>query len=587
MKPLLRAAWQNTKIRRLIFFTTLAMILLSIANILEMFAIGFITNKGEHFKGGFLDRVMEGVNTLLPVKENVWFLAGFILFVSLFKALAMFSQRYLSKLAGIRIAQEIRLKFFEHITRLPMSFYHEHHMGGLSSRVVGDASLVAEATNGLIVNYIQTPFTVISALVICFATSWQLSLLIFLGFPLLMFPIVFLAKRVKRVSREIQKNQEKFSSVLIDFIGGIQTVKMFAMEPFSLKKYRDYNDRMAHLEKKSAKYDLATRPVVHTIAIFFLVLSLIWGLFVLNMPIPDVLLFCGMLYLFYEPIKKFAEENSRIQRGLSAAERLQEVIELAPEENKHEGTEVFHSFHDKIEFKDVWFKYQSEWVLKGVSFTVKKGETVAIVGPTGGGKSTLIRLLPRLWEPQRGEILIDGKNIVRFQQTSLRDHIAVVPQKPFLFFDTIAENIKFGRDYSPQEIAEAATAAHATEFIDRLPEKYNTFLSEGGKNLSGGQQQRLTIARALIKKAPILIMDEATASLDALSEQLIKEALQAKRGHAAQILIAHRLSTIENADKILYLEQGCIAASGTKDELLATFAPFRETWNLLHKKIAN
>lgn len=584
MKLLFKAAWQNLKIRRLLLATVFAMLLLSVANMLEIFAIGFITNKGEHFKGGFLDRVMGQLDTILPLKRNVWVLAGFILFVSFFKAITLFIQRYLSKLAGIRLAEDVRLRFFKHLQNLPMKFYYDHHIGGLSSRVVGDASLIAEAVNGLIVNYVQTPFTAISALTVCFLTSWQLSLLIFVGFPLLLFPIIFLAKRVKRVAREIQRNQEQFSSVLVDFIGGIQTVKVFAMEGFSLKKYQEYNSRMAALEKKSAKYDLATRPVVHTVAMFFLVISLIWGLFVLEMQVPDVLLFCGMLYLFYEPIKKFAEENSRIQRGISASDRLQEVLEVPPEQTQEAGALDFTALDEKIEFKDVWFKYQSEWVLKGVSFTIKKGEMVALVGPTGAGKSTIAQLIPRLWDPQKGEILIDGQNLRVFKQNSLRDGIAVVPQKAFLFLDTVLENIRFGRDFSEDQVKEAARLAHAAEFIETLTEGYHTLLSEGGKNLSGGQQQRLTIARALVKKAPILIMDEATSSLDALSEHYVKETIHTLKGRTTQILIAHRLSTIENADKIFYLEHGTIIASGTKDELLESCAGFRQTWNLLHQK---
>lgn len=582
MRSLFFHAWQNLKIRRLLFLTIFAMLLLSIANMLEMFAIGFITNKGEHFKGGFLDRVMAQVDTFLPLKTSIWVLAAFILFVSLFKAITLFSQRFLSKYIGIRVAEEIRLNFFKHLQSLPLSFYHDHPIGALSSRVIGDASLIAEAVNGLIVNYFQTPFTAISALVICFLTSWQLTLLIFFGFPLLMFPIIFLAKRVKRISKEIQKNQDKFSATLVDFIGGIYTVKVFAMEAFSLKKYQEYNNRMAMLEKKSAKYDLATRPVVHTLAMLFLVVALIWGLFVLNLPLPDVLLFCGMLYLFYEPIKKFAEENSRIQRGISATERLQEVMEIPSEQGQEEGAIPFTSLEESLEFKNVWFKYQSEWVLKGVSFSIKKGEMVALVGPTGAGKSTIAQLICRLYEPQKGEILIDGKNLNLFKQESLRNHIAVVPQKPFLFLDTIAENIKFGHPFSEEEVKEAARQAHAAEFIEALAENYLTPLAEGGKNLSGGQQQRLTIARALVKKAPLLIMDEATSSLDALSEHYIKETIQALKHHTTQIIIAHRLSTIEKADKIFYLEEGAVSASGTKEELLLSSPGFREIWNLLH-----
>ena len=211
-----------------------------------------------------------------------------------------------------------------------MDFYHQHNMGSLSSRVVGDAALVAEALNACLVNYLQTPFTVLSTLTLCFLTSWQLSIITFVGFPLIVLPIIFLAHRVKRISKQIQKNQESFASVLIDFLAGIQTVKVFAMEDFSLKKYREQNTKMAALEQKSARYDLSSRPIVHTIAMFFLATALLYGLYVLQMNVSEVLVYCGLLYVFYEPMKKFAEENTHIQRGIAAAERMQEVMDLQP-----------------------------------------------------------------------------------------------------------------------------------------------------------------------------------------------------------------------------------------------------------------
>ena len=223
-----------------------------------------------------------------------------------------------------------------------------------------------------------------------------------------------------------------------------------------------------------------------------------------------------------------------------------------------------------------------QWVLKGVSFTVRKGETVAIVGPTGSGKSTIVQLLPRLYDVQKGEICIDGYPLNHYTQKSLRENIAFVPQKPFLFLDTVAENIAFGRPFSQEEVQEAARQAHADEFIQQLPQGYQTILLETGKNLSGGQQQRLAIARALIKKAPILILDEATSALDAMSENHIKRALAQLQGKMTQIIIAHRLSTIEHADKIIYLEKGEKIAEGTKDELLQICPSFKMMWEMMH-----
>ncbi|MBA2727256.1 MAG: ABC transporter ATP-binding protein [Parachlamydiaceae bacterium] len=524
------------------------------------------------------------INQYLPISGNLTNLAIMLVCVALFKAVALFSHRFTTRLVAIRISRDLRLQYFEHLQTLPMSFFHQHSSGALSSRVVGDAALIAEAVNACLVNYLQTPFTVITTLTLCFFTSWKLSLIIFFGFPLIVMPIIFLAKKVKRISKQIQQNQERFASVLIDFLSGIQTVKIFAMEAFSMEKYREFNTRMAHLEQRSAKYDLASRPIIHSIGMFFLATALVYGIYVLQMSASEVFFYCGLLYIFYEPIKKFAEENSHIQRGIAAAERMYEVMDLPPQIEDSPSATSLSGFNDKIEFKDVWFRYGDNWVLKGLNLTINKGESVAIVGPTGAGKSTIAQLLPRLYDIQQGEISIDGKSLACFTQKSLRENIAFVPQKPFLFLDTIAKNIGFGRDFSMQEIEIAAGKAHADEFIEKLVLGYQTELVETGKNLSGGQQQRLAIARALVKDAPILVMDEATSSLDNVSENRIKNAIRDLHGKVTQIIIAHRLSTIEDADRIVYIEDGEKIAEGTKDELLASCVGFKLMWDTMHRQ---
>ena len=255
-----------------------------------------------------------------------------------------------------------------------------------------------------------------------------------------------------------------------------------------------------------------------------------------------------------------------------------EVLNILPNIQDRPGAVDLKSFQNSIEFDRVWFKYKNEWILKDLSFTIKKGEIVAFVGATGAGKSTIVQLIPRLYEVQKGEIRIDGTPLHAMTQKSLRDQIAFVPQKPFLFFDTVAENIAFGRSFSKEDILEAAKKAYADEFIINLSHQYNTLLAEMGKSLSGGQQQRLAIARALVKKAPILIMDEATSSLDPISENRIKQAIGNLHGEITQILIAHRLSTIEHADKIIVLDQGRKIAEGTLKELLEKSPLFRKMW---------
>lgn len=630
MRLLLKTALKSRQITYLLICTVLLMCLTTFASQLEIFSIGIITKSGPGFfelfdsevqgeslradkiskvellkkwdliddknegyitldsansylaekKGG--DIISKGISTIdrfFPVTKNLKNLVYLLIFVALLKAISLFSYRFITRLVAIYVSRDLRLQYFEHIQSLPISFFYKYNSGSLSSRVVGDAALIAEAINACLVNYLQTPFVAMTTLTLCFLTSWQLSLIIFVGFPFIILPIVFLAKRVKRISKQIQQNQERFTSVLLDFLAGVQTVKVFAMEAFSLKKYQEYNERMASLEKRSARYDLSSRPIVHTVGMFCLATALMYGIYILQMSNSEVFFYCGLLYIFYEPIKKFAEENSHIQRGIAAAERLYEVMAMKPDIKDDQNSRTLMAFNETIEFDDVWFKYGESWVLKGISFTIFKGECVAIVGPTGSGKSTIVQLLPRLYDIQKGEIRVDGIPLKTFTQRSLREMIAFVPQKPFLFVDTVANNISFGRPFSKKQIEEAASAAYADEFIETLPDGYKTELAEAGKNLSGGQQQRLAIARALVKKAPILVMDEATSSLDALSEERIKQSIDGLRGQMTQIIIAHRLSTIEKADRIIYIERGKKIAEGTKEELLASCPPFERMWN--------
>jgi ABC-type multidrug transport system fused ATPase/permease subunit len=634
MKLLLQAALRSRKHFSLLITTFLTLFALTIASQLEMFALGVLSNNSADFftlfgtpnegKVGAPDGItlqeVQGKWNLVAEKGNggkithqsaanylakhkninplnwaineakqkfqlgnIKALVIVLLCVAVFKAIWLFASRYTTQLLAIRVSRDLRQQYFEHIQSLPMSFYQQHNIGSLSSRVVGDAGQIANSINSCLTNYLQTPFTVISCLIALLCLSWQLSLVIFLGCPLIVYPIVFLARRVKRVSKQLQSNQERFTTVLIDFLAGIQTVKIFAMEVFSLRKYKEQNDRMAVLESKTAKYGLLTRPILHAITTLCLASVVLFGLYTLKMSLSQLIVFCGLLQLIYEPVKKFADENANIQRGVVAAERMFEVLNLKPHiEDKPYAVELS-GFNESIEFDRVWFRYQGEWILKDVSFTVKKGETVAIVGPTGAGKSTIVQLLPRLYEVQEGQIRIDGKPLDAYTQRSLRENIAFVSQKPFLFLDTVEANIAFGREFSRESIENAAKRAHADEFILRLPQKYDSMLAESGQNLSGGQQQRLAIARALVKNAPILILDEATSSLDSVSETRIKNAIASLHGEVTQILIAHRFGTIEHADKIIYLERGEKIAEGTKEELLQTCEPFRIMWEALYR----
>ncbi len=590
MKLLLKAALRSRKHLTLLMATFLTLFALTIANTMEMFALGVLSSLQETKVSAPIQKETNPLNWLIQevkqefqVSDNINALVAILVAVAVFKAIWLFASRYTTQILSIRVSRDLRQQYFEHIQSLPMSFYQQHNIGGLSSRVVGDAGQIANSINSWMTNYLQTPFTIVTNLGMCFYLSWELSLVIFFGVPLIILPIVFLAKRVKRVSRQLQKNQEKFASVLIDFLAGIQTVKIFAMELFSLKKYKEQNDRMAVLESKTAKYGLLTRPILHAVTTLCLASVVLFGLYTLEMSISHLIVFCGLLHLIYEPVKKFADENANIQRGVVAAERMFEVLGQRSILEDKPGAIELKKFDDSIEFDHVWFRYEGEWVLKDLSFKVRKGETVAIVGPTGAGKSTIVQLMPRLYDVQKGEIRVDGKPLSSYTQKSLRECIGFVSQRPFLFYDTVASNIAYGRNFTREAIESAARRAHAEEFIVRLPEKYDSLLAEAGKSLSGGQQQRLAIARALVKNAPILILDEATSALDAISENRIKKAIAELHGEVTQIIIAHRLATIEHADRIIYLERGEKVAEGTRDQLLQTCKGFKEMWEALYR----
>ncbi len=631
MKLLLKAALQNRRHLLLLCITFFGMVFVTAASQIEMFALGVMAKAGpdafvlfadkkegrlraadklslsevertfhkisgdkneltldeanayvSEYKGhNIVQRISLYLDQKFHIHSKLGYLALFLICVALIKGVALFCHRYFTQLVAIRVSRDLRQQYFEHIQSLPMSFYHDHNIGSLSSRVVGDAGVVASSINSMLINYFQTPFAVVTTLIACFYISWKLSLVIFLGFPIVVIPIVFISKRIKRIAKQMQRNQEGFASVLIDFLAGIQTVKVFAMEQFSLKKYREQNQMMARLEEKSARYGLSSRPILHFVASLFFAVVILYGLYAVNMGIAELLVFCGLLYVFYEPIKKFAEENNHILRGVAAAERMYEVLGLTSVIQDDPLAKPLENFSTSIEFRDVSFKYQDEWILKNLNFKIRKGEMVALVGPTGAGKSTIAQLLPRLYDVQEGEISIDGKPLKAYTQRSLKENIAFVPQRPFLFLDTVKENISFGRPFSTKDVQYAAKRAEAHDFIMTLPNGYDSMLSEAGKNLSGGQQQRLAIARALVKNAPILILDEATSALDAMSEGKIKDVMESLKGEVTQIIIAHRFTTIEKADRIIYLERGEILADGTREELFESCPGFRKMWEMM------
>jgi ABC-type multidrug transport system fused ATPase/permease subunit len=589
MKRLLQYALRSRAHLWLLAVTALLGLGLSLFSTMEVFSLGLITSMGNGQAGsthqGVMGVIQQWLQAHLSISQEIKTVIFLLVGVASMKALFQFGTHYLTELVAIRVSRTLRQAYFEHIQMLPMSFYTRYNIGNLSSRVMGDAGRVANSLNSLLTNYIVTPISLVLTLVWCFYVSWQLSLLVFVGFPVILFPVLVLTSRIRRVSRQIQRNQEAFASVLIDFLAGIQTVKVFVMEKFSLRKYQEQNDRMAHLEAKSARYFNLSRPILHTVGVVCIGGITLYGLQGLGLGVSDVIVFAGLLFLLYDPIKKMADENLQIQKGLVAAERMDEVLCIEPDIQDRADALDIKQIEESIEFDRVWFRYGNDWILRDVSFKVERGECVALVGPTGAGKSTVLQLLPRLYEVDRGQIRIDGRPLDQYTQRSLRETIAVVPQRPFLFVDTVAENIAFGRPFSMEQIEEAARLAQADEFIRQLPQGYQTVLAETGKTLSGGQQQRLAIARALLKQASVLMMDEATSALDGISELKIRQATNALRGQLTQIIVTHRLSALEGVDRIIVIHEGRVVDQGPRHQLLERCQIFRLMWESYHHRL--
>ena len=518
----------------------------------------------------------------LDLDEHFNRLIALFISIGIFKALCGFFQSYFTGQIYVQISKELCQRYFDHVQSMPLSFHRARSVGQFVSRISQDAASAAGAVNSLLLNYWQTPILVVSSLIYLYWLSPGLFLLVFIELPALAAFIFLFTRRIRHLSHQILKQREDGTGVLAEFLGGIQTIKLFAREEFASRRFEQVNDKLAQLETKGLRYNLLLRPLVHFVCTIFFLGVVLWGIRIAQIPLSDLLTYCGLLYLIYEQIKKIADENAAIQRGAAAADRLFEVLNVEPRLRDASGATDMKPFSNAICFRQVEFRYVKEGppAVRDLNLRIAKGQFAAIVGETGAGKSTLVHLLARLWDVDKGSIEIDGIDICALSQKSLRAQMAFVPQHPFLFIDTIAANIAFGLSIDQSCIEDASRRAGAHEFIQQLG-GYQTRLSEGGKNLSGGQQQRLAIARALVKKAPILILDEATSALDSVTEHHIRQTLKDLRGKVTILVIAHRLTTIEDADEIFYLHQGGLLARGNHQQLLASCPQFQQMWQAM------
>ena len=490
------------------------------------------------------------------------------------KGIFYFVYSYTLEGVGQNVIRDFRDRMYTHIHSLSLNFFYKNSTGSLTSRIINDVALLQGAVSNALIRILKDALSAAGLLVVIFYMDWRLATLSIVFLPLAFTPMVFFGRRFRQVSTTYQETLGETSGILHETISGASIVKAFCMEEYERLRFGKKIDGIYDVLMKDNWYRSVSHPLMEVIGGLAMAL-IIWfgGYQVLkgNSTPGSFMAFLTALIMLYEPIKGVSKINSTIQAGMAAANRIFTLLDIRSDIVEKEGAEELPPFKDAIEFKDIVFFYNNEEsVLHNINLRVKKGEILAIVGPSGSGKTTLSNLIPRFYDLQQGELLIDGKNIKEVTLKSLRQQIAIVTQQTILFNDTVYNNIAYGRQgCSKEEVEAAARAAYAIDFIREFPQGFDTVIGESGARLSGGERQRLSIARALLKDTPILVLDEATSSLDTESERQVQRALENLMQHRTTIVIAHRLSTIKNADRIIVLKDGRIVEEGTHDELLA------------------
>ncbi len=517
-----------------------------------------------------------------PVLDNVFlnknlklllFLPPAIVVVVILKGAASYARDYMLGYIGQRIVNDIRDELYMHLTSLSFSYYTKTPTGVLISRIINDANLVQGALTRAPSSLVQGFFTMAALTVYVIYKDWRLAAFSVLVLPLLGVALSKFSRRFRRASTQTQEQYGDLTTHLHETIAGIRIVKAFGMEPYENKRFAERNDGLFNSLMRAIKTSAISSPIMEVINTFGIAMVIfVGGYWIIQgrMTVGEFFSFMAALYFLYRPIKDLNSVNSTVQDGVAAAKRIFEVLDTVPEIKNRAGAVAAPRDFKTIEFKNLSFKYEDKLVLKDVNLTVRAGETVAIVGKSGGGKTTFANLIPRFYDVTRGAISIDGRDIRDVSIESLRSLMAIVTQQTFLFNDTVKDNIAYGNAaLSFDYVVRAARSAYADEFIQALPQGYETVIGESGVKLSGGQRQRIAIARALLKDAPILILDEATSSLDTQSEREVQRALDTLMQGRTSFVIAHRLSTIMNADRIIVLKDGRIVEQGRHEELLS------------------
>ncbi|HYA86517.1 MAG TPA: lipid A export permease/ATP-binding protein MsbA [Nitrospirota bacterium] len=496
-----------------------------------------------------------------------------LVIVTILKGAAAYARDYMMGWIGQKIVNDIRDQLYEHIESLSFSYFTKTPTGTIISHIVNDVNLVQGALTKAPSTLVQGILTMAALVVYIFYLNWRLAAFMMIVMPFAGIALSKFSKRFRKASTSMQEQMGALTTHLHETISGIRIVKAFGMEAYESKRFREKNHDLFNSLMSSIKTGAISHPVMESISIFGMSLVILFGLYYIangTMTVGDFFSFMTALVLFYRPLRDLNGTNNTVQDGVAAAKRIFAVLDTQPEIKNRVGAVSAPRQFKTIDFKNLSFKYEDQMILQDIDLSVRAGETVAIVGKSGGGKTTLVNLLPRFYDVSGGSICIDGRDLRDLSIESLRSLTAIVTQQTILFNDTVKDNIAYGNTTrSFDDVVRAARSAYADGFIQALPHGYDTIIGESGVKLSGGQRQRIAIARALLKDAPILILDEATSSLDTQSEREVQKALDALMQGRTSFVIAHRLSTIMNADRIIVLKDGMIVEEGRHEDLLS------------------
>ncbi len=510
----------------------------------------------------------------------------FLLVLMLIKNLADYLQSLLVVSIEQSVIRDLRDRLHEHLQKLSLSFYHGRRTGAMVSRLTNDVEFLRTALASSVSTLVKDSLTLAGSLGLAFYASWRLALLAMLVLPLAAFGLGAIGRKMRKRSTATQEKMGELTAVLHESVVGARVVKAFGMEGFEQQKFRAVNHAFFRAYVRMRRIAVAARPVSEMLMASVAIALLWYGgreIFVDQSLAPhQFVLFVTALLTTISPTKSLADASANIQQGVAAAHRVFGILDTEPDLVDRPAARTLAGFRDRVRYDEVEFSYaDSAPVLRRVSFEVRRGEVVALVGASGAGKSTALDLLARFYDVDQGRITVDGVDLRDYTVASLRSQLAIVTQETILFHDTVRNNIAYGRPgATDEEIRGAAVAAHAHAFVQRMPQGYDTVIGERGLKLSGGERQRLAIARAVLKNAPILLLDEATSSLDVESERMVQDALERLMRDRTVLVIAHRLSTVQHADRIVVLDRGEVVASGTHAELMDRDGVYRRLYQL-------